>query len=285
MRIVWFATTIVVASVLALIQGASDALYASAASPGSFPSHLSPAVGARIYGALASVAPLPSFEAMLATYALKSGDAVGAQAAAVRLPDSTMRDELLGQSAMLRGDRRAALEYFLHAPDAAAVGREVNRQARRHPLVAAALERRLLDRLTALTTHPDAVAEANWRLGELLTRAAYLPSSAAHPIVLDPVRSQQAMNHYLQAADLAPLNTKYLLAAAAQSLLMGDLAGAQRFYQRGVDADPTNADSVAGLGVVAVREGDLAQARARAAAAAKLNPRSHVLAKLRELLR
>jgi len=284
LRTVVIAAPIVVASILAFVQIASAALFSSAGTPGSLPARLSPGMGARIYGMLDRVAPAPYVETMLAEYAIAGGDTTAAQRATVRLPASPMRNELLGRIADMRGDHRLALEYFLVAPDASTVQQEVDRESRVDPMTAYRLEQQLADRLDALTVHPDAVAEAYWRLGKLATQASYLPSTPQHPIVLNRARSLLAMRQYLRAVDLAPLNERYLLAAGSQALLLDDSVRARRLFQRGVDADPASADAYAGLGLVAVRAGDIALARTLAARSAALDPNAHILADLRSRL-
>ncbi len=55
---------------------------------------------------------------------------------------------------------------------------------------------------------------------------------------------------------LAPLSERYLVEAANQADLLEERARAQRFFNRAADIDPTSADAVAGLGVVAWQNGD-----------------------------
>ncbi|HEY5256997.1 MAG TPA: hypothetical protein VIJ12_01310 [Candidatus Baltobacteraceae bacterium] len=261
------------------MQIASAALLSASASPGSFPARLSPELGVRIYRRLARIAPAPYVETMLANYDLQHGDVAAALRESVALPSSPMRNELLARIADRSGDRALALEYFLVAPDVSAIAQEVDRVQRVDPMAAFDLERRLADRLNALTTHPDAVADAYWRLGQLLTLASYRPGQDARALRL------RAMNHYLRAIDLAPLSERYLLAAGSQALLLNDPARARRFFLRGVDVDPTSADAYAGLGIVALIAGDTTQARAFAARAYALDPNAHILGDLQRQLR
>lgn len=211
------------------MQIASDAIDSRAGVPGSIPARLSPALGARIDLLLARVMPLPSIESMLARYDLDTGDLVAAASATARLPDSSVRDELFGQIARSRGNHHLAMEYFLVAPDVAAVQTEIDRRARVDRASAYRLESRLLDRLVALTTHPDAVAEAYWHLGKLESRP------------LAALRDDQ------RAVALAPFSDKYLLAAASKELSLGRPTRAARYYQRILNADPTNHAAIKGL--------------------------------------
>jgi tetratricopeptide (TPR) repeat protein len=228
-RILGIAILIILVPVLGAMQIASDAIDARAGVPGSIPARLSPALGARIDMVLARAMPLPSIEAMLARYDLDSGDLAAATAATAQLPGSSVRDELFGQIARSRGDHRLAMEYFLVAPDVAAVQAEIDRWARVDRASAYRLETRLLDRLIALTTHPDAVAQAYWHLGKLET-------SPLHALQDDQ-----------RAVALAPFSDTYMLAAASKELTLGRPARAARYYQRILDADPTNRDAIKGL--------------------------------------
>ncbi|HTU81862.1 MAG TPA: hypothetical protein VMF61_07020, partial [Candidatus Acidoferrales bacterium] len=120
-----------------------------------------------VYRALDTVAPAPFVEATLAERALARGDANAAQHYALRLPPTPVRDRLLARVAAARGDAALALEYSLAAPDVDAVQARVDALAPDDPPAAYALERVLRVRLELLTTHPDAVAEAWFRMGEL----------------------------------------------------------------------------------------------------------------------
>lgn len=262
---------------LGAIQIGSDAIFSRAAPPRSLPGHLAPSIGVAIYGVIDRVAPAPYVNAMLATQALNARRLQLAQAYAVRLPASPQREELLGRIAQARGDEAAAQRHFLAAPDLFAIDQRVDRLARTDPVAAYNLEMRLKQRLERLPTHPDAVAEAYWRLGQLATvRAARVP----HERWLE-----RGMRDYLQAVALSPLTEKYLLAAGSQALNLHNAHGARRFFRRAIDVDPASADAYAGLGIADFRLGDRAAAKRDAARSRAFDPNSGALATLDALLR
>ncbi len=256
---------------LATVQIASGAIFARAGSPSSLPARLPLSLGVRIYSAVAAVAPAAYAEDMLTRAALMSGRLADAERSAKLLPDSPVRADLLGAIARRRGDERAAQRFYLEAPDFFAVQKDVARLAVRSPAAGYALEMQLHNRLAALTTHPDLVAETNWRLGELATAQSYG----------DPARRQfwllTAMRDYRRALAMSPLSVKYLLAAGVQALALRDLAEADTFFHRAVDLDPANADAYAGLGLGAVLRHDRAGAQRYAQKSRSIDPRAHML--------
>lgn len=216
---------------------------------------------------------------MLFAAEMARGDLRGARLHALRLPPGAVRHDYLARIDQAQGDDAAAQREYLAAADFNAIQSDVRRIAARDPARAYDLERKLKARLVALTTHPDAVAEATWHLGELATLRSY------H----DPARRTQwlkvGMRDYRNAVALAPLSDKYLLAAGTQALALKDLASARRFYQRAIDVDPASADGYAGLGEVALLAGNRAQARAFAARSRSLDPDAKLLKKLEARLR
>ncbi|MHB8147950.1 MAG: hypothetical protein ACYDGM_11915 [Vulcanimicrobiaceae bacterium] len=262
------------------IQVASDALFAGAAQPGSLPTHVPLWVGLRVYRALDRIAPAPFVEASLARYELEVGNPTAAQRYAIHLPASPVRNDLLARVALARGQHELAFEYFFAAPDIVAVQREVSSIALRDPALAYAYEVRFKNRLVSLTTHPDAVADAYWRMGELATLQAYkLPPALRRPLFL------RGLHDYQTALLLAPLNMKYVLANANQSLSLRDNPGAARMFRHGINIDPASADSLAGLGIVALREGHRALALAYVRRARAIDPKASELLGLERMLR
>jgi hypothetical protein len=241
------------------IQLASYAFTASAAADGSLPTRVPLSFGLAVYRVLDRVAPAPYVESTLATAALHAGTTSLALRYALRLPASPNRDELLARIAQARGDQVLAQEYFLAAPDVDAVQSVVRSLAVRDPAAAYAVERTLNARLALQTTHPDAVAETYWRMGELANQRAWreVPASAAQGVWLN-----RAMENFQAGIQLAPLSEKIALAAANQAVLLGDLTRARKLFAHAADVDPASADAVAGLGVVAYQLGDPASARA-----------------------
>lgn len=247
---------------LALVQFASDTILARAGSPNSLPRLLPRGAGVAVYRTIERVAPASYVEAMLARAALESGDLPQARAYAQRLPNSQSRSEILGTVAQAQGDERSAQRYFVDALDYAKVQNEVHRLFPVDFDAAYALERQLQRRLKATATHPDALAESYWELGQL-ANARWLASNS-------PEWAAAAMRYDRNAVALAPLSGKYWIAAGTQSYLMRDYAAARSSFERGADVDPTSADAFAGLAIVA-------QAQHQPAAAAAYAARSRAL--------
>ncbi|MHB8178236.1 MAG: tetratricopeptide repeat protein [Vulcanimicrobiaceae bacterium] len=252
---------------LGVVQLGSDALYHDAAVPWSFPARVPISVGVAIDRTIARVAPAPYVETSLARTALQQGDLRSARRYADALPDSPIRNELLARIARAAGHPQRALRYDLAAPDIDAVRAIVRASAAHHPQAAARVERRLLRRLRTLGTHPNAVGEAYWELGRLDTqRSWYAPSQTA----IRRLRAR-AVLRYHSAVTLAPYSEKYLLALAFGQFHLGDLPAARVTFMRDLGVDPASADAYAGLGMVALAQGDrvaavryLQQARTRA---------------------
>jgi len=266
----------------AAIQLASYALNAAAAAPGTLPTRVPLAFGLAVYRTLDRIAPAPYVVASLANYELSTGDAAGALREAIRLPASPARDELLARIAGARGDEQLALEYFLAAPDVSAVDAAAQALAVRSPAAGYAHETLLERRLALLTTHPDDVAETYFRLGQLANRQAWreVPDSKAQGAWL-----YRGMHDFGSAVTLAPLSDKYLIVAANQAMLLGDLDGAQRFFARAAEANPGSADAVAGLGVIAYQRGDVATAKNDLRRASALDANSLMVRSLERFLK
>jgi tetratricopeptide (TPR) repeat protein len=247
------------ALVLALtaVQLASDAFAASAAAPGTFPSRVPIGYALAVYRALDRVAPAPYVETTLAADALAHGDVDAAERYAVRLPSSPVRDELLARVALARGQSQLAREYLLAAPDPPGVDAIVQTIAARDPVAAYELEQLLHARLSRSGTHPDSAARAEWQLGRLANRVAWrqIPGSKVQRAWL-----QRALRHFEGAVALAPLSERYLVEDANQADLLGERSRAAELFERSVAADPSSADAIAGLGVVAWQNGDRAKA-------------------------
>ncbi|MBV8197016.1 MAG: hypothetical protein JO263_02685 [Candidatus Eremiobacteraeota bacterium] len=185
------------------------------------------------------------------------GDGGRALQYAVRLPASPARDELLAHVALAQRQPALAFEYFLAAPDLAAVESVVDSRAARDPQAAYGIEKLLYRRVALLGAHPDALAQISWRLGLLANQTAWrqVPGSSAQKRWL-----RAALRHFGAAADIAPLSERYAIAAANQADLLDDEAEANALFGRAASLDPGSADAIAGLGVVAYRRGDRAAA-------------------------
>jgi tetratricopeptide (TPR) repeat protein len=245
-RVVAGAAIVFVVSVLALVQFASDAIYASRSVPGAVPSRLHVEPGVEIYRAIDRVAPAPYVLTTLATVALSRGDADAAEHYAVQMPESPMRDELLARVALARGQNDLANEYFFVAGDIQAMEPQIYRLGQWNHERGLDLARRFRERLIALGTHPDAVAELYYESGEIASWTRHGPRSLAF---------------FEKATSLAPLNMKYVLSTANEAMAAGDSTTARRYYRAGWSADPDSPEFLAGLGLVALRSGDRAQAR------------------------
>lgn len=273
---------VAIVAAFAAIQLASYALNAGAAAPGTLPTRVPLRFGLAVYRAIDALAPAPYVVATLAAYDLAAGDTEGALREAIRLPASPTRDELLASIARAQGNEELALEYFLAAPDVTAVDAAAQALARRSPAAGYALETLLERRLALLTTHPDDVAETYFRLGQLANRQAWreIPDSKAQGAWL-----YRGMHDFRSAVALAPLSDKYLIVAANQAMLLGDLDGAQRYFARAVDANPGSADAVAGAGVIAYQRGDVATAEKNLRRALALDPNSLMVRSLERFLK
>lgn len=227
-----------------------------------------------IFTRIERVAPAPYVETMLAGNALRDGDLSTAASYANKMPADATKSELLGRIALARGQGELAREYFLAAPDVDAMQAQISAISQTNADAAFGWELALKDRLQSLTTHPDAVAFAYWRMGQLVTLRGY-----RNP----PLRAslwRRGLHYYTVAARLAPLSERYLLAAGSQGLLLRDDDVARTYFQRGVDADPTSADAYAGLGIVAYRAKNFARAREFAQLARARDPKALILTHL-----
>lgn len=264
------------------LQIASDGLEARAAAPYTLPHRIASSYGRGVYELLDRLAPAPYVEATLADDALLRGDAEQAQRYALKLPPSTVRDALLARIAAAQGRAQLALEYDVAAYDAAAVEAAAQHLASHDPAGAYRLEAILERRLNGRATHPDAVAQAHWQMGLLANRAAWrqVPGSRTQRLWLFV-----ALSEFDAAAQLAPLSERYAIADANQADLLGQRDRAQRLFARAAAMDPGSADALAGLGVVALENGNREAAMTYLAQAKARDPQSLMVAALARRLR
>jgi len=243
----------------AILQLASDALESRAASPNSLPRMVPAQFGLSVYRVLDRIAPASYVEVSLAQAELERGNLASAQRYALRLAGSPVRDELLARIALMRGEALLAREYFLAAPDPDAVTAAAEKLAVQDPAAAYSLERLLQARLAMTGTHPDAVAQTYWQMGQLANRQAWrqVPGSALQRTWL-----RRGLRDFEAAVRLAPFSERYLVAAANQADQLGGQARAEQLFGQAADIDPRSADALAGLGVIAWERGDRSAARA-----------------------
>jgi O-antigen ligase/tetratricopeptide (TPR) repeat protein len=257
----------VVVAVCAFVQLASAAVYGFAGAAYAVPRHLPSALGTRMYEALERVAPLPWVETVLTEDALRRGDLREASAHAARLPLGAVRSDAEARIAATEGRTADAIRKYLDAADDEALQPFVTALALGgRPRDAHALEARIRDRLAATETRPNALADSWWRLGRLALRL--------HD-------DREAAADFTRASELAPFNTKYLLAAGLAELRLGDLARADASFSAAGSVDPADADAVAGLGLVALRRNQIESARKLSARADRINARATLANRLR----
>ncbi|HTU69083.1 MAG TPA: hypothetical protein VMF11_02085 [Candidatus Baltobacteraceae bacterium] len=263
------AVVLCVAIALALIQFASDALYARAA-PHAPVAHIPVGFGVRVYRALDAIAPQGFVEDALGMNALEQGDAAAAQRYALRMPPGPRRDELLAQIAQAQGQDALARQYYFAAADVEAMQREIMALAQTDQPAALKLESAFRERLIALGTHPDAVAQSYAISGGIEGWRHHYAAAFA-------------LNE--RALALAPLNVGYVLLAANSAYDGHDDATARRLFRRGIVIDPRCGNCYAGLGLLAIREGNRAQAQADLARALTVDPHAQEIAALERAVR
>lgn len=253
------AVLIVALACAGCVQAASAALYRSPASR----------FGLAVYSALDRFAPVGFVEDTLTHSALARGDLDAAQHYAMRMPQSARRDDALAQIAAARGEGGQAFEYFYAADDVDALQRSVRAVAVHDVATAYALEARVRVRLIQSETHPDAVAESYFISGQL---AGLLG------------RSHEALVNYQAALGMAPLDMTYVLATANCAMDNHDYELARTTFRGGLDVNPASGDALAGLGIVALRTGDRAEAKAYLARAEAAEPHAPMVRALKRAL-
>jgi len=224
-------------------------------------------------------APLPAtLRLVLARRALERGDLANARASVAVMRPSRDRFALEAELASRAGDRDGAVRAYLAAGDLAGVEAAVKRlEAAGRIVDAVALQEAVVARLASDPTQRDALAEADYGLGEVReTRAYTIPPRA-------PERrgaELRALDAYASAAKLAPLSVRYLVAVGNQRINVGDFARARGAFERARDIDPTSAEPWTGLGDLAFREGARDRAEAMLERARALAPQSDAVRRL-----
>jgi tetratricopeptide (TPR) repeat protein len=248
---------VIVLGIFALIQLGSDAIFGESAAAGALPRAIPRSAGVTIYDAAARLPRPAFFRRVAAQAAIEDGRLARAQRLVTSMPDGADRDDLQGRIFSARGDHARAVARYVAAGDLARVGDAVDAFEREGNLALALVtQRRLLGELLAADDQDD-LAHAYWRLAQL-EGAAGLDAAA--------------LADYQHAIRLEPLSETYLLGAANQSMGHRGLALARAYFARVVQLDPGSADGHVGIGRVAVRTGDLAEARRQAAIVSRLVP-------------
>jgi tetratricopeptide (TPR) repeat protein len=255
---------------LALVQFASDAVYAPIVAPRSLVARIPQSFGVRTYEAIDDVAPAAYVNDALASNALLHGDPTAAERYALRMPAEARRDDLLARAAQAQGNDVLAREYYFAADDVEATQAEIARVARTDVPEALALEAQFRDRLMSLRTHPDAVA------------GTYLVSGNLEASLHD---DRGALVLYEDAAALAPHNMAYVLSAANAAFRSGDMQTARYYFERGLSDDPNSGDCLSGLGLVALHRGDRGQALVYLQRARTVDPHAQMIPALEAALR
>jgi len=199
-----------------------------------------------------------ALQVQLARRALDDGELALATRRVAQLPSSLERDALRGRLEERAGNGSAATADFLAAGDRDGVERRAQSLAHAgRSAEALQLERQLATRLDDDPGQVDALADTWLSIGRLeQARGA----------------AQRSADAYARAVALAPLSERYLLPAGTQALNLGDFELAERYFTQAREADPSAAEAYAGLGEVALRRGERAQASAELSRAQRLGP-------------
>ncbi|MBV8579143.1 MAG: hypothetical protein JOZ86_00740 [Candidatus Eremiobacteraeota bacterium] len=249
-RMILIAAGILIVGWLGAIQLASSAAYGDLAVRPSLPALLHD-VAPKL------LRPFLGGTAARAAAALHNGDLTTAGELIATLPDDAPSADLRGQLAEARGDRDAAVRNYVHASDVIRAQALIEAVAVADPARALADQQRLVAGLRDDPSAAEVTGEAWWRLGQLQAAAAYRESNPGRRAAYD--RAAEAS--YERALTLAPNEETYLLAAGYQSLKLGALAAATRWYTHAVEVVPNSADAFGGLAWSAALRGDCAGAR------------------------
>lgn len=277
MRFLIVAGAAVLALALGLEQAVAGIVLRDDARRPAWVRYVPAAVAARV-DSLAPDLPLPGeLRLVLARRALANGAFDLAAAHVARLPASRDRAELSGALAEHRGDTATAVRDFLDAGDIDGIERRADALAASgRGGEALLLQRAAIARAQQDPAQAGNLPEAYYRLALLEQQLAYqIPDIAART---GP--QAQSLADYRTAAELAPLEERYLIAAANEEINVGDLDAALGFFERAREADPSSAEAVAGFGDVAERRGDVAAAKAYLAQGRRLNPDSPAVLRL-----
>lgn len=238
---------------------------------------------ARSVGSLPPSVPLDgTLRLVLARAAFARGDIGGARAQLGTLAPSHDKLALEGKLSLLAGDPLTAARDAARAHDLDTLALVTDLLVARLEFARAlAVQRVAIAQLRSDPTEGDALAEAQFRLGRLeeMTAWRYAVGSAVRR-----GHEHAALGAYARAAAAGPFVERYLLAFAAQALDVGCDALAETTYLRARNVSPSSADPYAGLGDVALRRGNRAQAAHDLARARELDPNSAAVRRLAQAL-
>jgi len=272
----------VVVIALGAVQAVSSIALRGSAQRGSWVQFVPAGVSARVDSLLPGPPLPPALGLVLARNAVAAGDLPLAERDIARLGPSRDRSALLGRVAEARGDASEAVAEYLAADDLTGLERRIDELAGSGQIPAALeLQRGAIAKLQGDRTQADALAHGYFALGRLEETAAYaipVGAPARH------ARERDSRDAYANAVALAPLDENYALGYANQLLNVGELEAAKRAFARARDIDPASAEPLAGLGEIALRQGNPVRARAYLVRAQALNPASDAAGRLaREL--
>ncbi len=237
-----------IAALLGAVQLASSAAYGDLAVRPSLPAMLHDHVPTLFR-------PLLGNARARAEAAVHDGDLAAAERLAAALPNDAETADVRGRIAAARGERDAAVQFYVRAGDV------VRAQALIDALATTQPDRALADQALLVAAHQDdanageARGEAWWRLGQLQAAAGYRDAAQRASYW------RKAETSYERALALAPNEETYLLAAGFQSLANGDVAASSRWYAHAAEVVPNSADAYAGLAWTAAATHDCAHAR------------------------
>jgi tetratricopeptide (TPR) repeat protein len=236
---------------LGAVQLASSAAYGDLAVGGSLPAALHAADPTLLR-------PLLGDASARAAAAIHDGDLTGAERLLATQPDDARTADLRGRIAEARGERDAAIAQYVRAGDVTRAQALIDGIAATEPDRALADQQLLVAALRDDPSASEVTGQAWWRLGQL--QAAAAERDPGHRTALE----REAEGSYGRALALAPNEETYLLAAAYQSMVDGEIDGAMHLYARALQVVPNSADAYAGLAWTAALSRNCSYARANA---------------------
>ncbi|MBC5798733.1 MAG: tetratricopeptide repeat protein [Candidatus Eremiobacteraeota bacterium] len=218
----------------------------------------------------------------LAREALARGDLTTARRQISALRFSPDRLALQAQLALRDGDWETALRDALASEDLTTIdGLTSALLATGDVGQALAVQKAAVAKLVADPTQGEALAEAEFRLGQLEERTAWDLYVGTR---LRRKHESAALAAYARASTLAPFAVRYLVAFGTQAINVDRYAAALAAFGRARAVDPTSAEPEVGLAELALRRGDRTAARVALGRAQALAPRSPAVRRLAHVL-